>query len=40
MDKFITEMKNYFLMMREDFPLILSGTLTLIAAFIIFPQVC
>lgn len=35
MDKFLTEAKTYFVMMREDFPLILSGTLTVIAAFTI-----
>jgi len=35
MDNFLAEAKTYFVMMREDFPLILSGTLSLIAAFTI-----
>lgn len=35
MDDFIAEGRSYFLMMREDFPLVLSGTLTLMAAFAI-----
>ena len=35
MDKFLAEVKTYFVMMREDFPLILAGTLTVLGAFTI-----
>lgn len=35
MEQLLTEAKTYFVMMREDFPLILSGTLTAVGAFAI-----
>jgi len=35
MSSFLNEAKDYFIMMRENFPLILSGTLSLIAALAI-----